>query len=227
MSSGAGAAEPVPAVVGSPLDDQDVQEELRVATEELHVQQQQIDQLLDLVADQRTWREQLMSSLPVAVYVTDERGLLTAANATAAAQLGVAHHHLIGRPLATYVAEEDRAALRGTWARLRADGAEVAVRLRMRRRREEGLVPVLLHGLPHEDRTGDGGTAARTSWFAFPVAERPADPSFLVNADDGRPLEVARALTALAALTVQQHEARELLGIASGIVRRAFPGPTV
>lgn len=195
-----------------------VHEELRVVTEELEVQQHRVDALLDDLADQRRWRQRITSTLPVPVYVTDERGVLVDVNAAAAVQVDISHDVLVGETLSSLVHEADRPRLAGLWTR--ADGRDITVRLRLDT--PGGPAPVLLLGVP-DGATGDG------------TADGPSSPTwfFLAQPDDGGSartatpgaMPVARALSALARLTLSQGpDARSLLSAATGIVRDAVDG---
>jgi PAS domain S-box-containing protein len=115
-------------------------EELRVSEEEMSVAGEELAEAQLQVAGerQRYWR--LFQFAPVAYLVTDLNGIIRDANLQAGQLLGMDADRLRGRPLASRVRQQDRAAFRTCLTRvgageepemdlavLRAEGAEVPV----------------------------------------------------------------------------------------------------
>jgi PAS domain S-box-containing protein len=83
-------------------------EELRVTEEEVRVQNEQLVEARQSVEAQRRHYQELFEHIPAAYLVTDRVGVIREANRRAASLLGVAQHFLVGRPLAMFLATEDR-----------------------------------------------------------------------------------------------------------------------
>jgi PAS domain S-box-containing protein len=93
-------------------------EELRVTEEEVRVQHEQLVEGRQSVEAERDHYRELFELAPVAYLVTDRAGVIREVNRRAASLLGVAQDFLAGRPLAMYVATEDRWRLRDRLGRL-------------------------------------------------------------------------------------------------------------
>jgi PAS domain-containing protein len=94
-------------------------EELQVTEEELRVQHEQLIDGRHSVEAERDQYRDLFELAPVAYLVTDAVGVIQQANRRAASLLGVAQHFLLGRPLAMYLATDDRWRLRDWLSRSR------------------------------------------------------------------------------------------------------------
>src|SRR3712207_9466353 len=79
------------------LDVQD--EELRVVSEELRVQQEQIAALLTRHEAELRWRSHLAALVPLGLALTDGNGKLLEVNPALAAAVGVGFSRLRGKPL--------------------------------------------------------------------------------------------------------------------------------
>jgi PAS domain S-box-containing protein len=112
-------------------------EELRVAGEELRQQADELDHSGEAVEVERRRYLDLFESAPEGYLVTDARGTVTEANRAAAVRLGVQREHLLGKPLAVFVAIEARRAFRARLALLEGDGTD---------RIEDWEVPLRLPG---------------------------------------------------------------------------------
>jgi PAS domain S-box-containing protein len=97
-------------------------EELRVAEEEVRTQQEEIARLAESSQLARWQQERMLEMVPVPMLTTDREGLVRSANAAAAGLLGVPLPHLLGKPLAMYVAMEHRPDVRGELRRLVGGG---------------------------------------------------------------------------------------------------------
>src|SRR5258708_7926631 len=83
-------------------------EELRVAEEQLRLQNQQLA-IANYMAEKRRRRyEDLFQSAPDSFLVTDEHGTICEANRAASALLNVPTKHLVGKPMAIYIASKDQ-----------------------------------------------------------------------------------------------------------------------
>jgi two-component system CheB/CheR fusion protein len=83
-------------------------EELRVAEEQLRLQNQQLA-IANHMAEKRLRRyEDLFQSAPDAFLVTDEHGTICEANRAASLLLNVPTKHLVGKPMAVYIASKDQ-----------------------------------------------------------------------------------------------------------------------
>jgi sigma-B regulation protein RsbU (phosphoserine phosphatase) len=109
-------------------------EQLQVVGEELRVQNEELDRTRSAVEEQYHRYLDLFDSAPDGYLVTHPDGIVIEANRTAAEMLRVPLQHVIGRPLAVFVAEEDRREFRQTLLRLREgrEGKEWEVCLKPR-----------------------------------------------------------------------------------------------
>ena len=97
-------------------------EELRVADEEVQAQQEQIAQLLEGQTMMRWQQERMMAVLPVATMTTDPQGIIRVANHATAHLLGMRMARLLGKPVITLFAAEERPHLRRLLADLARGG---------------------------------------------------------------------------------------------------------
>jgi len=101
------------------LDDEELRqsletahEELQVADEEVRVQQHQIGELLEGQHLLRWQHERMMAVLPVAVVMTDGAGIVRSVNAAAATLVRTPVARMVGKPVLSLFAVEDRTDLR-------------------------------------------------------------------------------------------------------------------
>ncbi len=87
-------------------------EELQVADEELRAQNQELVETRRAVEVERGRYRNLFDLAPDGYLVTNVEGLIEEVNHAAATQLNVAEGFLVGKPLAVFVAEEERPAFR-------------------------------------------------------------------------------------------------------------------
>jgi PAS domain S-box-containing protein len=128
-------------------------EELRVTEEEVRAQHEQLAEARQSVEAERDHYRELFELAPVAYLVTDRVGVIREANRRAASLLGVAQHFLVGRPLAMYVAAEDRQGLRDRLNRL--GGLDTSGwQLRLQPRQQEPI-PVLISTSIAHDQAGE------------------------------------------------------------------------
>jgi PAS domain-containing protein len=186
-------------------------EELRVADEELRAQRDQLEQLLELNRTSSAQRRQVAAMLPVPILTTDEAGLITQANAAAAALLNVPLVRLLGKPIVTFVRDGHRSEVRSALSRVGTDPAQLRVDLTPRR---------------------SGPVAADLVLASEPRGSVPVDVEWTVltpgTAYDGGgdpgvdPLRLAAAVTAISRLPVAEHDLRSLLGAIARIARTAL-----
>jgi GAF domain-containing protein len=97
-------------------------EELRVADEEVRAQQDQIAQLLEGQHLVRWQHERMTAALPVPVVLTDRDGIIRSVNASAATLLRMGVGRVVGKPVLSVFATEDRIDVRRLLGRLADDG---------------------------------------------------------------------------------------------------------
>jgi PAS domain S-box-containing protein len=174
-------------------------EELSVTGHELHEQTAELTATRHALEAERERYQALFEFAPVAYLVTDPVARILEANRAAAALLDVDQRFLVGKPLAAYVASEDRWQFRSmvNWLR-KVDGTRVA-NLPVQFRRRGGVVmDVAVTVQPVRD--GEG-VLRSLRWVLRDVAlagpERfVADDQMAVEQDDAR----TRHLEALAEL---------------------------
>jgi PAS domain S-box-containing protein len=167
--------------------------ELDVAIEQLSVTGQALqEQTVELAAArqaleaERVRYQELFESAPVAYLVTDPLARIREANRAAAALLGVQQRFLVGKPLAAYVASQDRWGFRTMVGRLQlGEEDRVADRpVRLRRRGGE-VVATLVTVEPAPDYQGAGPRVLR--WLLRHPPDRApqaAPPAALTVAED-------------------------------------------
>jgi PAS domain S-box-containing protein len=114
-------------------------EELRAAEEELRQQSEELElSRLEVELERRRYRD-LFDFAPVGYFVTDKHGIILEANRAAAALLGLPQRFLAGKPLANYVADQDRRTFRLQLAQLSEVGRRADWDLRIRPPRGEAF----------------------------------------------------------------------------------------
>jgi PAS domain S-box-containing protein len=99
-----------------------VLEELHVASEELRQQQEELVAARQVAEAERQRYQELFDFAPDGYLVTSPEGTIQEANRAATTMFGVAQEFLAGKPLAVFVAKEDRKAFHGRVARLAVEG---------------------------------------------------------------------------------------------------------
>lgn len=87
-------------------------EELQVAAEELHQQNEELASAQMAVETERQRYQDLFDFAPDAYLVTDVAGIIREANRAAATLLNISQRFLVGKPLSTFVTENERHAFR-------------------------------------------------------------------------------------------------------------------
>ena len=164
-----------------------VLEELRVTDEQLQAQQEQLTQARQTVETERDQYRDLFEAAPAAYLVTDRVGVIQQANRRAAGLLGVAQQFLVGRPLAMFVAGEDRWALRDRLGR-GGDLEEGRWPLRLQPRRHQPVPTVVATSVLHDQEGG----VAELRWVLLQLP--PATPAATAT-----PASASEALPALLA----------------------------
>src|SRR6185369_1515588 len=111
---------------------------------------------------QRHRYRDLFEHAPYGYLVTDVHGVIEEANQAAAALLGVEAWLLGGKPFLLYVAEEDRAGLRGLIPRLRTGEPATDREVRLRSREDQQMRTVALTAVRDVD---DSARAQRLRWM--------------------------------------------------------------
>lgn len=130
-------------------------EELSVTGQELHEQTVELTATRVALESERERYQALFEFAPVAYLVTDPMARILEGNRAAAALLEVDQRFLVGKPLAAYVASEDRWEFRSTVNLLRrADGNRVANLPVRFRRRSGGVISTAVTVQPVRNREG-------------------------------------------------------------------------
>ncbi|MFO8015215.1 MAG: PAS domain-containing protein [Phycisphaerae bacterium] len=101
----------LPDLEGALADLSAAAEELSAADEAIRYQAREVAESRRIVEAERQKYRDLFDLAPAAYVTTDAFGVIEEANRAAAAMLGVEPHHLAGKPLSGFVAEEDREVL--------------------------------------------------------------------------------------------------------------------
>jgi PAS domain S-box-containing protein len=83
-------------------------EELQIAEEELHIQHEQLIETRNEVETQRQRYQDLFEFAPDGYILTSVEGIILEANQAAASMLSIIQKFLLGKPLASFIDEEDR-----------------------------------------------------------------------------------------------------------------------
>lgn len=92
-------------------------EELRVAGEEVRAQQEHIAHLVEAQQQLRSQHERMLAILPVPVLTTDQYGTVRSVNAAGAGLAERRVARMVGKPIFTLFASQDRSTLRAALAR--------------------------------------------------------------------------------------------------------------
>jgi PAS domain-containing protein len=186
-------------------------EELRVADEELRVQREQIREAQASLDEARWWSDKLVDRLAVPLLETNATGGVSYANPTAAELLGLPRDTLVGKPLAAYVAVEDRPAFRAALSMLAHGGDKRLLSLHLRRRRG-APVPVILTGAKCSRLIGSDAL----HWVAIPVAGEDTQVGDAAN-------HLLDSLVNLSLLPLADRSTRKLLRHLVVLAVRALP----
>jgi PAS domain S-box-containing protein len=110
-------------------------EEMRVAEEELYTQNQELEESRRAVEAERHRYRELFDFAPDGYLVTDLAGMIREANRAAGELIGVVSHHLAGKPLAAFIAMDERPGFRYGLNRLLQVGRREDWIVRMQPRR--------------------------------------------------------------------------------------------
>ncbi|MBA3368294.1 MAG: ANTAR domain-containing protein [Geodermatophilaceae bacterium] len=190
-------------------------EALRVAQDELRIQQKSIEDLLEQQRQHDVWRERVSSLLPLPVFVTDRAGTVIDANSVAAALLGVAEAGVLRKPLTSFVDDADRRQLRQVISQM-ADHPEQQLVITLKPRRGAAVQVTLA---AFTDPGGDNGHR-QYRWVAVPTRSlEPGDP---VQPSDAS----AAVFATLCRLPLEGDEPRQLLARVAALGRIAVPHAT-
>lgn len=132
-------------------------EELRVAEEEMRQQNEALAAAHDVVATWRHHYEDLFESAPDTYLVSDMDGVIREANRAAVGLLGLSKRFLKGKPLATFIPEEERQAFRRLLLEMAQAPETVEREMKIRPRRRPSVAVALTASVvrdPHGRPTG-------------------------------------------------------------------------
>lgn len=130
-------------------------EGLRVAEEELRVQNQELARARDAAEREGQRYQELFDLAPDAYLVTDMSGVVREANAAATRLLGLAGPLLAGKPLAVYVAQEERRRFRRKLLRLAEGDGTSEWEVRLQPRHGQALPAALTVSVARSDPRGE------------------------------------------------------------------------
>jgi PAS domain S-box-containing protein len=145
-------------------------EELQVASEELQQQNEELLAARQTVEAERARYGALFDLAPDGYLVTDLYGLIEEANLAAGRLMGIRPHHLLGKPLLSYVAEDDRDAFIRRLAFYRGDGEVGSAPWELRLQPREGAPFVASVTLAPVRDAGEQPVGLR--WMIRDVTER-------------------------------------------------------
>lgn len=146
-------------------------EEMRVAEERLRQKNTELEESRQAVVAERRRYQDLFDFAPDGYLVTDLSGVIREANRAAGELLGPPPRFLLGKPLANYVAMEDRLAFRGGVNGLRRVGRREGWVVRIQRRREPAYDASITAAVVRDS----DGTATALRWLIREVGPPAAD----------------------------------------------------
>jgi PAS domain S-box-containing protein len=186
-------------------------EELGVADEELRQQHDALETARDALDQERARYQELFESAPDAYLITDAAGIVREANLAALALLRTSPTFAQGKPLAIFVAEDDRRRFRNYLNALAGGAQQEWVELRLRPRAGDPL-PAEVRVSARRDATG---RTIELRWIARDVTERKRAERRTASLNAELELRVLERTTELAAarrladeLLAQEREAR-------------------
>jgi PAS domain S-box-containing protein len=219
----------------SALQELDVaHEELRVIEDELHGRSEEMTEAIGAVESERRRYHEIFECAPEPYIVTDSSGIVLEANLLARQLLNIDSRWVIGKPLALYVAGEDRRLLRDVQDILNASGELSSFELHLQPR---GAAEPIKTSASVKRTGGERGKGASLLWilqerwnsgamkskFPFQIQDRQGQPAALeqlesalmtaVSAWNGAERELERRNEQLAFVA---HELRSPLNTTSG-----------
>jgi PAS domain S-box-containing protein len=174
-------------------------EELRIAEEELHQQVEALASSHQAVEAERQRYQELFNFAPNGYVVTDPQGRIVEANRAAAALLNIAQDRLIRKPLAVFIANDDRRAFRSQLAWLQ-NGARVREWEVWLQPRNRPAFPAALSCTASRDIQG---TVVRLRWLLRDISERKQAEEAIRKANEELERQVEERTLALKALNEQ------------------------
>ncbi len=154
-------------------------EELQAADEELRRQNRALELAGQATEAERRHYQDLFQFAPDGYLVTDLDGTVHEANQAAARLLGVHERLLRGKPLAVFVAPEDRRAFRAELMQRLAEASRVEEMLVRFKPRDGAAFPAALTvGV----MTTDGGAPSGLRWLMRDASQRTAEPALRMTA---------------------------------------------
>ena len=153
--------------------------ELEICIEELRVAAEELTNLRDQLESERQRYAELFDFAPEAYLETDARGNIREANRAAAELLRCAQDHLVGKPLAVFVADADRRHFRAKLALLESKAADGIMEWTSRMQaRDATMVEILVRASPARD------SAARMSGIRCMLRARRRSEANLGSQDE-------------------------------------------
>jgi PAS domain S-box-containing protein len=158
-----------------PIPSDDTMEELRAALEELRVAEEELRQQNEQLAAAQLQLEierqrylDLFELAPDAYVSTDLLGIITEANQSASRLLRILHRPLRGRPLAAYVATEDRPQFRTLLSQRSRRSGPITITLRIQPRQGEPIEAEFTYSTAHDF----AGNPVGFRWIIRDVTEK-------------------------------------------------------
>lgn len=174
-------------------------EELRIAEEELHQQVEALAASHQAVETERQRYQELFNFAPNGYVVTDPQGRILEANCAAAAMLNIAQNRLIRKPLAVFIATDDRRAFRSQLAWLQ-NGARIREWEVWLQPRNRPAFPASLSCTASRDVQG---TVVGLRWLLRDISERKQAEEAVRKANEELERQVEERTLALKALNEQ------------------------
>jgi PAS domain S-box-containing protein len=193
-------------------------QELRVAEEELHQQAEELAASQEALAAEHQRYRELFHFAPDGYVVTDPQGLIVEANRAAAALLNIAQERLIRKPLAVFIALDDRGAFRSQLAWLENGGRvrewEVWVQPRNR--------PPFPAALSCTASRNAQGMVVLLRWLLRDVSERRQAEDVIRKANETLERQVKERTLALQTLNEQLHQDITRRSVVEGQLRASL-----
>jgi PAS domain S-box-containing protein len=177
-------------------------EELRIAEEQLHQQAEELASSHEAVAAEHQRYRELFHFAPDGYVVTDPHGIIVEANRAAAALLNIAQERLIRKPLAVFIAIDDRQAFRNQLAWLQNGGRIREWEVWMQPRNRPSYPASLSCTASREAH----GMVVWLRWLLRDISERKQAEEAIRRANEALERQVKERTLALQTLNEQLHQ---------------------
>jgi len=141
---------------------------MNLATQELHLQNEELIQTRNLLETERQRYQDLFEFAPDGYVVTDGSGIIQEANCAAAKLFNYLQQYLVGKPIINFVTLEDRQTFRGFLIQLSESNKVKELVIRMQKRGDELFDAAMTVGVVRDQQ----GKLIALRWLVRDITER-------------------------------------------------------